>query len=150
MRYLAEVYLGRVYWAIDGDFMPVVLGWDDGERPLLLLEDLSDCGWPPLWDDRRVEQVLDALARLHAVDDRGSLTPLGLEDPGYPDPGGAWPPSRRRFRRWGWRRSVGCAQAHQCLAAAAEGVALDGPCPTHLHVRSDNICFRDGCALLVD
>ena len=36
------------------------------------------------------------------------------------------------------------------LAAAAEGAALVGHCPTHLDVRSDNICFRDGRALLVD
>ena len=69
--------------------MPEVLGWDDGERPLLLLEDLSGCGWPPPWDDRRIEQVLDALARLHAIEDGCSLTPLGPEMiRSSPGPGG--------------------------------------------------------------
>ena len=140
----------RVYAAIDGDFMPKVLGWDDGERPLLLLEDLSGCGWPPPWDDRRVGQVLDALARLHAVDDGGSLTPLGLEDPGFP---GCW---RRVAAEPASFLSLGLATEHwlrasaPVLAAAAEGAALDGPCPTHLDVRSDNICFREERALLVD
>ena len=140
----------RVYAAIDGDFMPEALGWDDGERPLLLLEDLSGCSWPPPWDDRRVGQVLDALARLHAVDDGGSLTPLGLEDPGFP---GCW---RRVAAEPAPFLSLGLAterwlrDSAPVLAAAAEGAALDGPCPTHLDVRSDNICFRDRQALLVD
>ena len=45
----------RVYASIDGDFMPEVLGWCDGERPVLLLEDLSGCSWPPPWDARGVD-----------------------------------------------------------------------------------------------
>ena len=117
---------------------------------LLLLEDLSGCGWPPPWDDRRVEQVLDALARLHAIEDGSSLTSLDVEDPRLP---GCW---RRVAAEPASFLSLGLATERwlrasaPVLAAAAEGAALDGRCPTHLDVRSDNICFRDGRALLVD
>ena len=121
--------------------MPEVLGWDDGERPLLL-EDLRGCVLPAPWDDRRAEQDLDALARLRATDG-GALTPLVVDDPRLSG-------CRRRSCRWGWRPSAGCETAGWCLAAAAEGVELDGSCPTHLDVRSDTICFRDRRALLVD
>ena len=40
----------RVYAALQGNYMPHVRGWDDGERPLLLLEDLGGCRSPPPWD----------------------------------------------------------------------------------------------------
>ena len=44
----------RVHAALQGDFVAQVRGSDDGERPLLLLEDLSGCRWPPPWGrDRR-------------------------------------------------------------------------------------------------
>ena len=36
------------------------------------------------------------------------------------------------------------------LIDAEESAVLDGPCPTHQDVRSDNLCFREGRALLVD
>ena len=59
----------KVYAALGRrDFMPAVRGWDDGARPLLLLEDLSDCRWPPPWDAAGIDQVLAALARLRAAD----------------------------------------------------------------------------------
>lgn len=61
--------------------MPEVRGWDDSERPLLLLEDLSDCIWPPPWETARVDQVLAALALLRATDVGGALSPLGVTDP---------------------------------------------------------------------
>ena len=37
-----------VYRQLEADFMPRTLGWQDHpEAPLLLLEDLSACRWPP-------------------------------------------------------------------------------------------------------
>ena len=140
----------RAYAAIAGDFMPRLRVWDDGERPLLLLEDLSRCSWPPPWDDCRVDQVLDALAALRAVDPGGALPPVG---------------GIERELSGGWRRvseepapflSLGLATERwlrdnaPALAEASEGAALDGSFPAHLDVRSDNLCFRDGRAVLVD
>lgn len=36
------------------------------------------------------------------------------------------------------------------LVAAEDEASIDGPCPAHLDVRSDNLCFRGGRAVLVD
>src|SRR5206468_3576505 len=56
----------RVYSQIEGSFAPAFLGWDDdGVRPILLLEDLSECHWPPPWRDGDVDAVLAALDELH-------------------------------------------------------------------------------------
>ena len=77
----------RVYAALQGEFMPRVRAWDDGERPLLLLEDLSDCRWPPPWDAAGVDRVLAALASLPAADPGAALPPLSVADP---DLAGSW------------------------------------------------------------
>ena len=45
----------------------------------------------------------------------------------------------------GWLR-----QNAPALAEASEGAVLDGRFLAHLDVRSDNLCFRDGRAVLVD
>ena len=57
----------RVYAAVSGDFMPDVLAWEDADRPLLVLEDLSDARWVPPWTEADVDAVLEALAQLHAT-----------------------------------------------------------------------------------
>jgi hypothetical protein len=45
----------RNYRSLRGWFLPEVLGFDDdGERPVLALEDLSAAEWPPPWTDERV------------------------------------------------------------------------------------------------
>src|SRR4051794_26794257 len=55
----------EVYAHLDGDFIPELLGWDDdGVRPLLAIEDMSDADWSVRWDDARVAAVLDALRAL--------------------------------------------------------------------------------------
>ena len=77
----------KVYAAPQGDFMPQVRAWDDGERPLLLLEDLSACRWPPPWDAAGVDRVLAALASLRAADPGNVLPPLSVADRAF---GGSW------------------------------------------------------------
>lgn len=52
----------EVYAALEGPFIPRLLGWDDdGERALLVLEDLSDAEWTWSWDSVRVEAVVRAI-----------------------------------------------------------------------------------------
>ena len=57
----------EVYASLQGGFIPQLAGWDDdGTRPLLALEDLSEADWQVAWDDGRVDAVrasLDELAR---------------------------------------------------------------------------------------
>src|SRR5919108_277017 len=55
----------RVYAAVRGPFMPELIGMDEAEPPVLVLEDLSGARWPPPWDDgavRAVRATLDAVA----------------------------------------------------------------------------------------
>jgi hypothetical protein len=48
--------------------MPRVLGWqDDFAHPILLLEDLSSCEWPPPWDTRKIDQALKTVEGMHLV-----------------------------------------------------------------------------------
>lgn len=47
--------------AIRAGFMCEIVAWEDGDRPLLLLEDLSHARWPPPWQPGDVERVLEAL-----------------------------------------------------------------------------------------
>ena len=140
----------RVYAALQGDFMPRVRGWDDGERPLLLLEDLSGCRWPPPWDATAVDRVLAALASLRAADPGDALPPLSAADRGL---GGSW---RRVAAAPAEFLSLGLASGRWLrssappLIDAEESAGLDGPYPTHWDVRSDNLCLCAGRALLVD
>ena len=100
----------RAYAALDGDFMPELRGWDDGERPLLLLEDLSGCFWPPPWDAGKVDQVLEAVARLQAADP-AICPPWTLPVRALPDAGTASPRNRRRFCPSVWRPVAGSGTA---------------------------------------
>jgi hypothetical protein len=140
----------RVYAAVTGRFMPELRGWeDDGERPILLLEDLHEAHWPPPWLPGQVERLLSALAEK-------ATAPV-------PD----WLPSLEELRGdfSGWQRiaedprpflSQGlCSRqwldrALPVLLAAERAAVLEGPSLLHVDVRSDNLCFTGDRAVLVD
>ena len=139
----------RIYDALRAPFQPALLGWDDGPRPILILEDLSAAAWPPPWDDKRVEAVRSALKRIAAT------------------PAPSWVPrlAESAMDLHGWQGvaedpqpflALGLASAAWLTAAlpdligASEAFMADGSHLLHLDVRSDNICLRDRQALLVD
>jgi Phosphotransferase enzyme family len=139
----------RVYAAVSAPFLPELVGWRDGERPLLVLEDLGDAHWPPPWRDGDVDAVLGALDAVAAT----------------PPPAGVRELEELRERLNGWALvaedpdpllSTGlCSRewldgALPPLREAAAGCDLSGGSLVHLDVRSDNLCFRDGRVLLVD
>ena len=118
--------------------------------PLLLLEDLSACRWPPPWHAADVDRVLAALAELRAADPGGALPPLSVADR---DLAGSWrrvAAAPAQFLSLGLATGSWLGRSAPSLIDAAESALLDGPCPTHQDVRSDNLCFRGGRALLVD
>jgi hypothetical protein len=139
----------RIYEALRAPFQPALIGWEDGPRPILILEDLSAAGWPPPWDEDRVEAVRSALALVasspapswlprladSAMDLHGWRTVA--EDP-------------QPFLALGLADAAWLAAALPDLIAASDVFVADGSQLLHLDVRSDNICFRDGDALLVD
>jgi hypothetical protein len=139
----------RVYAAVSAPFMPKLMGWSDGERPLLVLEDLGDAHWPPPWRDGDVDAVFAALEVVAAT----------------PAPAGLPELEELRDRLNGWELvaqdpkpllSTGlCSRkwlesALPALREAAAGCVLSGDALVHLDVRSDNLCVRDGRVLLVD
>jgi phosphotransferase family enzyme len=141
----------EVYSALSGSFIPELVGWDDdGVRPVLAIEDLSDADWTPRWDAGRVAAVLAALGEL-----AGASPPPGT------------PPVRESFAelfgRWrvveddpapflsaGLRDEAWLERALPVILAAVDSAPVDGDGVCHLDVRSDNLCFRDGRAVLVD
>jgi Ser/Thr protein kinase RdoA (MazF antagonist) len=138
----------RIYAELRGWYLPRVLGFDDdGERPALALEDLSGAAWPPPWTDDRVGLVREALDAIH-----GTAAPSGL-DQMVNDPDQHWaaiavdpgPLLALGLCSAGWLdRSL------PALTDAATRAPLAGDALVHLDVRSDNLCFRAGRAVVID
>ena len=137
------------YRNVHGPFMPGLLGWDDGQHPILALEDLSDADWPPPWRSGMVSSVLDAVAALHKAEPPDGLP--GLES--YRDELACW--GRVRAEPDGFLGLGLCsrewlhAALPEFLAAEADAV-LQGQSIVHFDLRSDNVCVRNGRAFLVD
>ncbi len=147
-RWLRAEY--GVYSRLSAPFMPCMLAWEDGEAPILILEDLSSARWPPPWSPQLVDRVLYTLAQVSA-----SPVPEGL-------------PALESFRGdrlAGWTRvaedpapflslrlcsSEWLAAALPQLLEAAEDAELSGDSLLHFDVRSDNLCFAGDRTLLVD
>jgi hypothetical protein len=139
----------RVYAALAAEFLPRLLGWEDGDLPVLVLEDMSGAEWPPPWTQEGVDAVRATLREIAETP-----PPLGLaslED---------W-----REELAGWREverdptallALGvCSRewldgALPLLVAAEDACVLEGEALLHFDVRSDNVCVREGRALLVD
>jgi hypothetical protein len=141
----------EVYAALAGPFIPRLVGWDDdGARPLLALQDLSGADWQVAWDAARVDAVRASLAELaRSVPPPGTPTVReGLGElfgrwavvAGDPEP----------FLSTGLRPRAWLERRLPEIMAAAETAPVDGDDLCHLDVRSDNLCFRDGRAILVD
>ncbi len=139
----------RVYTQVSAAFLPAMLAWeDDRYRPLLLLEDLSHAHWPPPWSKAKVNGVLETLAALRRIPPPSVLPRLA---------------SRQALN--GWERVTlnpapflqlrVCSRpwletALPALTAAEASAVVDGQEFVHFDIRSDNLCFADGCVVIVD
>jgi hypothetical protein len=138
----------RVYSQVEASFLPDFLGWDDdGERPILLLEDLTGAHWPPPWRDGDVAAVFETLDELHETLPPPGLPPLTLDElhtwrevEENPEP----------FLSLGLCSPAWLERTLPELLAATERCMITGDAFVHLDTRSDNICFVDGRAILVD
>ena len=139
----------RVYSAVEAPFIPELVGWHDGEQTLLAIADLSEAYWPPPWLPGQIDAVRAALDELHTTSPPRDLPPIAAE------------------REWlnGWELvaedaealfSTGlCSQpwleaALPSLLETGRTCVLEGEAFLHLDVRSDNLCLREGRAVLVD
>ncbi len=140
------------FYALAGPrpYLPVLLGWyDDGERPVLVLEDLSGAMWPPPWSSERVDAVLAALREVAESE----------PPPGLPDARNsqfaldAWPEiaaDPEPFLGLGLCSAAWLDRHLPVLSEAAATANFEGDALLHFDVRSDNLCFRDGRAVLID
>jgi len=132
-------------------FLPSYLGWyDDGEAPVLALEDLPDATWPPPWTAAAIDAVRRTLDAVHETEPfeglpRADDDHLGLREAWREvaaDPG--------RFLALGLC-SVAWFERHlEALDAAAREAPLAGGALLHFDVRSDNVCLDGETARLVD
>ena len=141
----------EVYAALSGTFIPELRGWDDdGVRPLLAIDDLSDAEWAPRWDAVRVQAVLAALEELGR-----SAPPPNTKTvrETFPELFGRWrtvEADPAPFLSLGLRDGAWLERSLPKILAAAESAPVEGDRVCHLDVRSDNLCFRDDRAVLVD
>lgn len=140
-----------VYEKLSARFMPALLGYEEhAERPLLLLEDLSNAWWPPPWRAGDLERLLEAMQQVASTRvARGSLPELESE--------------RGRFAGWlhverepAAFLSLGlCSQgwleeALPSLLMAQDLALLGGSELVHGDLRSDNLCLAAERVVLVD
>ena len=135
-----------VYEHVHGSFMPRLFG---ASEALLALEDLSGADWPPPWAPARIDAVLAALEELHSTEPPQGLP--RLED--RRDDVVGWPSVRddpEPLLSTGVCSREWLMRALPALLDAGAEAQLDGTELLHFDVRSDNLCFRDGTAVLVD
>ncbi|HET7449120.1 MAG TPA: hypothetical protein VFJ78_00860 [Gaiellaceae bacterium] len=142
----------EVYSALDGhDFLPRLLGFDDdGARPVLVLEDLSDADWSWSWTPRRVDAVLRALDELAAA-----APPPNTHDvrETFAELWGRWEivaNDPAPFLSTGLRDAAWLERALPRILDAVAHAPVAGSDVCHLDVRSDNMCFVADRVVLVD
>jgi hypothetical protein len=140
---------GLAYERLAGPFMPRLIGWeDDPLEPILAIEDLSGARWPPPWDSRFVDRVLEQLETLHAskADLRSFAEARGASTAGWASVAAAPAPFL----------SLGLASREWLARALPALVEAEAACPTeaatvaHFDLRSDNICLTADGVKLID
>jgi thiamine kinase-like enzyme len=141
----------EVYAGLRGSFIPRLVGFeDDPVYPVLVLEELSDADWEVRWDAERIALVRAALAELAASEPPVNTHPVRVT---FAALFGRWRAVEQEpepFLATGIRSRVWLERALPTLLEAADAVPADGDELVHLDVRSDNLCFREGAAILVD
>jgi hypothetical protein len=140
----------QMYQVLSGRHIaPELVGWVEGDLPILVLEDLSEAVWPPPWDRAQIESVHSNLAAVANV-----VPPEGL--PTFADgeeSNEGWDfvlANPSQFLALGlcdasWLNRVG-----PDLQAASAAAPVTGSSLVHNDVRSDNLCIHGGSALLID
>jgi hypothetical protein len=140
----------RFYEAVEGSFMPTLLGYDAGNPPLLVIEDLSAARWPPPWDACAIDAVRATLGAVWSTPAPSWVPPI-TED--REELVGGWAEIERDpapFLSLGAWSAGWLDECLPTLRAAAERAPIAGAALLHLDVRSDNLCLADRGAVLVD
>jgi aminoglycoside phosphotransferase (APT) family kinase protein len=134
--------------------MPRTLGWQDHpEAPLLLLEDLSACRWPPPWDALLIDAVQEALDRVHAPRVPAPPLPRFGDRFRFDVETAGWQAIRSDpacFLGLGMTSESWLAAALPALLEAETGAETGDEVVTHFDVRSDNLCLTERGVVLID
>jgi hypothetical protein len=140
----------EVYAHLTAAFAPELIGFeDDPEQPMLVLEDLSDADWSVHWDAERIAAVQETLRSVAATPLPPKTPPASDEFSKFGD-WSAVSADPAAFISTGIRSQEWLDRNVEALSAAALAAPIDGEAFLHFDVRSDNVCFRDGNAILVD
>ena len=140
----------RVFGALSAPFMPALLGLDEEEPPLLVLEDLRTAHWPPPWDDSMIDAVREALAAVAATRPPDAVPPVGAHRDRLVTGWAEIEVDPAPFLSLGVCSPGWLDQALHPLREASERAPIDGDALLHLDVRSDNLCIAERGAVLVD
>jgi hypothetical protein len=132
-------------------FLPRMLGYSDrDDRPVLAIEDLSDGHWPPPWERSHVEAVLACLDEVHATTPPPDLPTVDRHDLELHGSWGAVAADPAPLLALGLCGPEWLEAYLPALDAAAREAVTEGDALLHMDVRSDNLCLRDGRAVLID
>jgi Phosphotransferase enzyme family len=140
----------RVFSALSGPFMPELLGMDDAEPPLLVLEDLRAAHWPPPWRPGDLDAVLSTLTLVAATTAPSAIPPIGIHRERLVEGWAEVEADPGPFLSLGVCSAAWLERALPALREASETAPIDGDAVVHLDVRSDNLCLADRGAVLVD
>jgi Phosphotransferase enzyme family len=140
----------RVLGAVSGPFVPAVLAMDDGDPPLLVLEDLRAAHWPPPWDDATIAAVRETLAAVAAAPLPDVVPPVGVHRDRLVTGWGEIGSDPEPFLSLGVCSPAWLTYALPTLREASESAPIGGDSLLHLDVRSDNLCIAERGAVLVD
>ena len=140
----------RFYRSVRAPFMPELLGYDESDPPLVVIEDLSGARWPPPWDGAAIDAVRQTLAAVAATSPPDWVVPITNESEWLL---GGWAnveSDPEPFLRLDLRSEAWLDRSLPALRAAAERAPIAGDALLHLDVRSDNLCLTGRGAVLVD
>jgi aminoglycoside phosphotransferase (APT) family kinase protein len=138
----------HVYASLEAAFMARMLGWEDGDLPLIALEDLSYAHWPPPWSERQVGRALELLAEIAATPPPPGLP--GVEELVPRDGWAAVARDPEPFLSLGLADAAWLDRVLPTLVVAEAAAPMRGSHLLHTDVRSDNLCFPEDGIRVVD
>ncbi|BBM86374.1 phosphotransferase [Candidatus Uabimicrobium amorphum] len=138
-----------VYKKLNEDFMPKLVGYDESEvDPILIIEDLSHCHWPPMWNQNYIELVLEQVEKMHntQVDMESFLQVHGEWNSSWKEV----EKNPRPFLSIGFADEKWLTKNLPLLIENEMSCSPEGNSFIHLDLRSDNICFTENKCLIID
>jgi thiamine kinase-like enzyme len=126
-----------------------LVGWNDDELdPMLIIEDLSEACWPPPWDRRLIDIVLEQITALHSA--KADLRKFGEVHGAITTGWTTVAESPGPFLKLGLASADWLVRALPKLLDAEKNCRLEGDAVTHFDIRSDNICLTNTGAKFID